>query len=108
MGSGCTLRAVKDIVLDAVGIEIEERYCRKEVTRMEQGTLFSIRTDGDEKCVEWFDECCQFGRIRARKNSTLAALIRVSSSVTMNSLESATKGCCLDIDVDPLSPYIGR
>lgn len=41
MGSGSTLRAAKDFGLSAVGIEIEERYCRIAVNRLAQGILFS-------------------------------------------------------------------
>lgn len=39
MGSGSTLRAAKNLSLAAVGIEIEERYCKKAVARLAQGIL---------------------------------------------------------------------
>jgi DNA modification methylase len=41
MESGSTLRAAKDLGLSAIGIEIEERYCRYATARMAQGVLFS-------------------------------------------------------------------
>jgi adenine-specific DNA-methyltransferase len=41
MGSGSTLRAAKDFGLRAVGIEIEENYCRIAVNRLAQDILFS-------------------------------------------------------------------
>ena len=40
MGSGSTLRAAKDFGLNAIGIEIEERYCRYAALRMRQRILF--------------------------------------------------------------------
>ena len=42
MGSGSTLRAAKDLAISAIGIEIEERYCKKAVSRMAQGILTSF------------------------------------------------------------------
>jgi site-specific DNA-methyltransferase (adenine-specific) len=45
MGSGGTLRAAKDMGLRAVGIEIEEHYCRRASARLTQESLFPITLD---------------------------------------------------------------
>lgn len=41
MGSGTTLRACKDLGIQCVGIEREERYCEIAARRMSQQTLFA-------------------------------------------------------------------
>jgi site-specific DNA-methyltransferase (adenine-specific) len=42
MGSGSSLRAAKDFGLAAIGVEIEERYCRFAASRMAQEILFPL------------------------------------------------------------------
>lgn len=45
IGSGSTLRAAKDFGLNAIGIEIEKRYCRYAASRMAQEILFPLPRD---------------------------------------------------------------
>lgn len=45
MGSGSTLRAAKDLGVSAIGIEIEQRYCKKAVARMAQEVFAFSKND---------------------------------------------------------------
>ena len=47
----CTLRAAKDFGLRAIGIEIEERYCRFGANRMAQEILFPLPRSVSQRSV---------------------------------------------------------
>jgi site-specific DNA-methyltransferase (adenine-specific) len=47
MGSGSTLLAARDFGLRAVGIEVEERWCRYARARLSQGILFGRPRETD-------------------------------------------------------------
>lgn len=55
MGSGSSLRAAKDFGLAAIGIEIEEKYCRHAAQRMAQEILFPLPRNLDQRSISVVD-----------------------------------------------------
>jgi adenine-specific DNA-methyltransferase len=55
MGSGSSLRAAKDFGLTAIGIEIEEKYCRYAASRMAQEILFPLPRNLNQRSISVVD-----------------------------------------------------
>jgi DNA modification methylase len=45
MGSGTSAVACKELGIDYVGIEIEERFCEEAVSRLKQGVMELVEVD---------------------------------------------------------------